>query len=377
MTQRADIAVVGLGIVGSAIAARLSRTGRIVGIDRYAPPHLAGSSHGENRIIRAAPGEGAVYAELAARSFAQLRELSARNALDLLHETGGFDASLAPSLWAAEVREICRTYNLPFEAVDGRAFRASHGNYALPDDSEIVLQPGFGHVAAELTWQAFLDEARDNGADLQFGRAVRAIDFGDPCTIAFEDGETLEAGQLVLATGGWLNQLLDRPLNLRVERRVLGWYPIERRLGPVLPFCFIDGPNDGFWYGMPARDGTMLKIGAHYHLREIVDPDAVAPVGPADLDLLDSFIARFTRGIAPHPVATATCKYTLTASEDFVIDRHPAHANVLVFSCCSGHGFKYAPVYGEIAEALLAGRSYPVDLARFAIDPHLAASSLP
>jgi sarcosine oxidase len=59
------------------------------------------------------------------------------------------------------------------------------------------------------------------------------------------------------------------------------------------------------------------------------------------------------------------CIYTLSEDHHFLIDRHPAHSNVLIFSCCSGHGFKYAPVYGEIAADMISGRQRN-DLAAFA-----------
>lgn len=373
MSDHYDVAIVGLGIVGSAILARLSSSSRAVGIDRFMPPHVAGSSHGENRIIRGAPGEGAVYAELAARAFALFDDLARRTGRTLLHMTGGFDSSTPPSGWAEKARDIARDHRLPFEAIAGSALKARYGNFALPDEAQVILQPRFGHVAAELTWQAFLDVARADGAEFRFGQAVASIHFGDPNLVTFDDGTSLSCTNLVLAAGSWLNELLDFRLKLRVERRVLAWYAVEQPRGPILPFCFVDGPNDGFWYGMPARAGTAIKIGAHHHFREEVSPDSVPPVNGADLALLNGFIARNMNGIAARPLASATCKYTLTGTEDFIIDRHPRHANVLIFSCCSGHGFKYAPVYGEIAEAMLQGRDYAIDLAQFAIAPHIDA----
>jgi glycine/D-amino acid oxidase-like deaminating enzyme len=51
--------------------------------------------------------------------------------------------------------------------------------------------------------------------------------------------------------------------------------------------------------------------------------------------------------------------------EHFWIDRHPSHANVIVASPCSGHGFKFAPVVGEIVGDLLEDKAARFDLAAF------------
>ena len=47
-------------------------------------------------------------------------------------------------------------------------------------------------------------------------------------------------------------------------------------------------------------------------------------------------------------VAAQTCLYTMMPDGDFLIDRLPGWPQVIVASPCSGHGFKFAPVIGEI-----------------------------
>jgi sarcosine oxidase len=42
------------------------------------------------------------------------------------------------------------------------------------------------------------------------------------------------------------------------------------------------------------------------------------------------------------------CMYTTIPDQHFVLRLHPGHKNVIVVSPCSGHGFKFASVIGEI-----------------------------
>jgi sarcosine oxidase len=64
-------------------------------------------------------------------------------------------------------------------------------------------------------------------------------------------------------------------------------------------------------------------------------------------------------------LSSVVCLYTNTPDEHFWIDRHPAHANVWVASPCSGHGFKFAPVIGEILADLVQRKRPRFDLELF------------
>jgi len=87
--MRAEVAVVGLGAMGAATLYQLARRGvSAIGIDRFAPPHALGSSHGETRITRAAVGEGEDYVPFVRRSHAIWRELEAATGQSLLEQCG-------------------------------------------------------------------------------------------------------------------------------------------------------------------------------------------------------------------------------------------------------------------------------------------------
>src|SRR5260221_3022371 len=90
MAGRADVVVVGLGAMGSAVARALAQRGqRVVGLDRFAPPHSLGSSHGSSRIIREAYFEHPIYVPLVQRAYELWAELENLTGRKLFVQTGG------------------------------------------------------------------------------------------------------------------------------------------------------------------------------------------------------------------------------------------------------------------------------------------------
>src|ERR1700682_1778444 len=90
MSGSYDVVVVGLGAMGSAAAFHLARNGRrVLGLDRFTPPHSFGSSHGQTRIIREAYFEHPLYVPLVRRAYELWTELERLSGRDLLRITGG------------------------------------------------------------------------------------------------------------------------------------------------------------------------------------------------------------------------------------------------------------------------------------------------
>jgi sarcosine oxidase len=163
---------------------------------------------------------------------------------------------------------------------------------------------------------------------------------------------------------------------LRVERQVTAWFPVHDAgaFAPSrFPLFIRELPGAHFVYGIPSLDGSTVKLAVH-HQGETVDPDAVRrDVGDADLQPLRDFAAQHMRGVAPEPVRATTCLYTNTPDEHFVVDRLPGDPRIAVLSACSGHGFKFAPVLGEAAAAMVTGAATAHDLSRFTLRRFTAA----
>ncbi len=374
------MAVVGLGAMGSATVLALARAGaRVLGIDRFAPPHPHGSTHGDTRITRLAVGEGPEHVPLAVRSHELWRDVEAQTGDVLLTVTGGVVLGSAGGRgmpgtddFVAATAAAARAHGIAHEVLDAAALAERLPAFALRGDETGVFEPSAGFVRPERAVAAQLRLAREHGAELRTGERVLAAGGGRVAT----DAGTALAGTVVLTAGPWLGELRPRlaPL-LTVTRQVLHWLALApgaheaHRELPVFIWVTGDGPEDAF-YGFPALDGPHggLKV-ATERLGPPTTPEAARrDVPPAESRAMHArFVAGRLPGVRPEAVRATTCLYTTTPDSRFVVDALPGEEDVLVVSACSGHGFKHSSAIGEaVAELALTGRS-TLDLGPFAL----------
>ena len=362
------VIVVGLGVAGSSIAATLAQRGfRVTGIEQFSPLHVRGSSHGDTRIFRRVPHEGPVYVEMARASFDGWRAWNILAKDDLFVPCGGIDAGPERSGLVQAAEQLSANCDLPFEVLDGAAYNRRHPHFRLPAEWRVVYQPSSGYVRPDAT-RTFLHQlAREAGARMLHETSVLEIEAAADRVAVRTAHEVVSGDFLVVAAGSWLPGLFpELRLALTVERRVIAWFQplvpedLSNRRFPI--FCLDAG---GGWYGMPTPD-RRVKVGHDKHFRQRIDPDAPPiPADGEDAAMLSRCVREYLAGFAVEPSEMKPCLYTLTEDHHFLIDWHPSHANMLLFSCCSGHGFKYAPAYGEIAADLVAGKARPeLDLFR-------------
>lgn len=348
-----DVAVVGLGAMGSSAARHLAARGlRVVGLEQFGPAHDRGSSHGDSRIIRQAYFEHPSYVPLLQHAYRLWAKLEERTGTRLLTMTGGIMVGRPDSRAVTGSRRSAEQWNLPHELLDADAIRQRFPTLTPADDEVALHEDRAGFVVPEATVRAQVDAAREDGADLRFGEPVtgwRATGSGVRVTTA---SETFDAGHLVLAAGAWAPRLLDLPIDLRVERQVLHWYAPTGGTDPFAasrhPVWIWEDPDGDEVYGFPARDGEPDVKVAFFRRPVPADPDHVdRVVHPEEVDEMTTTLAGKLPALARHTRA-ATCLYTLTPDGHFVVGRHPAHPQVSVAAGFSGHGFKFTPVIGEV-----------------------------
>jgi sarcosine oxidase len=364
MPAKPHVIVLGLGIAGSSIAATLASRGfHVTAIEQFSPLHERGSSHGDTRIYRRVPHEGEVYVQMAAASYDGWKTWNQQAGEALFLECGSIDAGPGSSPMVQSAERLCAQYDQPYTVMRGDSFNRRHPHFALPSGWRVVYQPKSGIVRPDATRSFLHARARESGAKLIFNTPVLGIDYSPNAVTVATAEQTYQCDYLIVAAGSWLTRLLpELGLSLRTERRVLAWHQSlahEDLTDGRLPAFVLDA--GGGWYGMPTPGGR-IKIGHDKHLQQQVDPTQPSIAPNAEDAVWLAGIMPFLRGFAPQPDEMKPCIYTITGDHNFIIDHHPAHANVLLFSCCSGHGFKFAPVYGEIAADMLAGNPRP-DLA--------------
>lgn len=387
MNPNFDVTVIGLGAMGSATLYQLAKRGiRAIGIDRFAPPHAEGSTHGETRITRRGIGEGEAYVPLAVRSHEIWRELEAETGQSMLSEVGSIVISQAndnverPGRTGFIRRSItaAQRFGIAHEVLSADDIRQRFPNLTPTDEEIGYYEPGGGYLMPERCVAANLDMARRHGATIRLGEIVTVIATdGEGVSITY-GGETIHAGQAIVTAGAWAGGLLGAPFDrlLKPTRQVMHWFA----LAPDAPKQWLNSPvymwphgeeEDGFFYGFPSLDGISVKTADEFY-GAASDPNAIDRTVPlADSQRMHAaHLAGRLAGVTNRPVRTATCIYTATPDSAFLIDRHPDYPAILVASPCSGHGFKHSAAIGEsLAQWAVDGASVidlsPFSLARF------------
>jgi len=365
-----EVVVVGLGIMGSATAYHLGRRGvRVLGLDWLRPPHWVGSSHGRSRIIREAYYEHPVYVPLVRRAYELWAELEAESGRRLFLQTGGLNLGPPTGELVSGSLLSARTHGLAHEILSAEEVRTRFP--ALRPDPEMVgvWEPRAGVLFPEAAVDTLLGLARRHGARLRFGERVIDWQVDGSGVRVRSDAAEYRAGRLVIAAGPWAPKLLPN-LPLQVERQVMFWFgpranPEQFRPGRMPVFIVEYAPGAHF-YGIPDL-GEGVKSARH-HGGEVVDPDSVdREVKEPEVEAVRELLRRYLPDADGPLQLAAVCLYTNTPDRHFLIDFHPAYPQVLILSPCSGHGFKFGPVIGEVAADLVtAGRS-PHDVGFFGL----------
>ena len=292
-----DVIIVGLGAMGSAAAFHLARRGqRVLGLDRFAPPHAYGSSHGQTRIIREAYFEHPVYVPLIQRAYELWAELEIQSGRNLFQPTGGLMIGRPDSAVVAGALRSAKEHHLKFKLFSGAEVRRHFPGLRPTDDMVAVWEPRAGILFPEHCIEAHLRLAREHGADLRLDTPVSRWEARAGGVRVASDRCQYEAGQLVLAAGGWIKALLpDLNLPFTVERQVQFWFE-PKKAAPFQPaHCPIhlwEHQPGRHFYGFPNL-GEGVKVAGH-HEGETASPDAIRrDVSPAEVEGMRRIVRQF------------------------------------------------------------------------------------
>lgn len=377
-----DVIVIGLGAMGSASLRALARAGlRVLGIDRHAPPHTHGSTHGETRATRLAVGEGDVYVPLVRRSHAVWRELEQRSGTRLLEQcgfltidsSGGAGGLHGMGGFFDRTLSIARRHGIQHELLDGRTIRARFAAFTPPDDARGYFEPEGGYVHVERAVGTLLADALAAGARVQTGETLVSFSARDDGVNLRTDRAEYSAHTIVMTAGAWLPEILGTALaHVRLYPQQLHWVAptaTDAFAGDRCPvYLWLHGEGaDDIFYGFPQVDHAQtIKVATEQSRHQDLRADALAACDAASRDtLIAEHLAGRLAGTM-HGVSSAGCRYAVTPDGHFIIDRLPGAGRVIALSACSGHGFKHAPAIGELVAGMVkCDRPAPCE---FAID---------
>lgn len=357
-----DVIVVGVGGMGSATCWQLASRGlRVLGLERFDIPHGMGSSHGISRIIRMPYYEDPAYVPLLRRAYELWHDIEAATGTTVLVTTGSIDAGPEDGPLFGNSAAVAKSFGMDHEILTAAEINDRFPGYKLPAGFRGVLQPQGGLLASERAIVAHVGAAQAAGADIR--ARERVLDWtarpgGEGVTVVTDKGR-YEAARMVITAGAWIGELAKPLSTLAVpERQVLAWLqPLRPELFTTETFpVFNLDVDEGRYYGFPVYEVPGFKFGRYHHRVETTAPDEMRrEVDAEDEKLLRQFSSRYFPDGSGATMALRACMFTNTPDEHFILDHHPEAKQVVLASPCSGHGYKFCSVIGEILADLATG----------------------
>ncbi len=349
MKRSLKVGVLGVGGMGSAVCRALARRGhKPIGFEQFDIAHGLGSSHGDSRLIRQAYFEHPDYVPLLKSTYALWDEVERETGKHLFHRTGlVLFGPKGNSRVLAGVREAAGKYGIPTETFDSKEAAKRYPFLKIGGDDEAILEPGAGYLEVERCVAAQAGLAVRDGAEIRTGCKVLGWDATkDGVVVTLASGK-VEVDRLVITSGAWARDLLAAlGVSLSVHRNLLFWYSAPDWYAKGACWAFERGRN--FFYGFPKSNAYGVKVANHVPGRPLERPEDLSTSGwESDESTVRAFLKETLPELAWPPSKVAACMYELSPDEHFIVDRHPAHPNVVVGAGFSGHGFKFSPVMGE------------------------------
>jgi monomeric sarcosine oxidase len=294
---------------------------------------------------------------LVLRSYELWRELERETAAELLRLTGLLSVGEESCEIISGTKRSAAEHGLRLEMLSRGEVMERYPTLRLLPDEVGLFEPDGGVLDPERAVQAHLQMAQQAGAELRFQVTMRAWEAkGRHVVIRLDNGAEVPAKTLILSLGPWFKETMDSlGASLRIQRNVQAWFApavASYKAGQFPAFLLDRAGLPAPLYGFPDfGDGvkaafhgsgkitTADQLDREVHVKEDVEPIAAA-------------LEEWMPGAAANFRDAKPCMYSLTPDDNFVIDRHPEYANVILCGGFSGHGFKFAPVIGEIASDL-------------------------
>lgn len=372
-----DVIVLGVGGMGSAALHDLAKRGvKVCGLEQFGVAHDRGSSHGDTRIMRKAYFEHPDYLPLLHRTYEMWQELQAESRTRLFTQNGLLVAGRADSEVIRGLDLCYRQHPLAHEKLDTGQARRRFPHFQLDDDAVVYYDPLAGFLFVERCVEQQVRLALDKGATLYSHERVLSWESREGQVSVTTETRRLQAEKLILTTGAWARPELQKlGIQLEIWRKVMFWYHSDEiaSYGPEHFPCFYVATSSGGFYGFPAVNDRGIKVGEHESAEICEHPERLKRgLQPEDEPAVRRFMQKSLPGFRPQRTGFAVCMYTMTPDHHFIVDGHPEYENVFLAVGLSGHGFKFAPVIGEVlGDIATAGTTtLPADflrLQRFAL----------
>jgi sarcosine oxidase len=363
-TAPASIAVVGAGAFGAFAALALRRLGaKVTLLDAWGPGNSRASSGGETRVLRAVYADR-IYVELAARAFERWADLERRTGRTFFHPTGALWMVADASDFVAKAAENLRAVGFPYARLETAAAARRFPQIGFEGVRWALWEERAGFLLARQACAAAVEALVAAGGEYRLARVEPgAVAGGRMGAVRLGDGSRLGADAYVFACGPWLGELFPDVLGPKIaptrqEVFFFGTPAGDPRFEPPAMPVWIE-VGERLIYGIPGNERRGFKV-ADDTRGPLFDPtNGQRTVSPEGLARARDLLRRRFPALAGAPlVETRVCQYENSPDQNFVLDRHPAATNAWLVGGGSGHGFKFAPAWGEqIADTVLGRRA--------------------
>ncbi len=375
MSATYDVIVIGVGTMGSSACYQLASRGyKVLGIEQFDIVNELSSHSGQSRIIRKAYFEHPDYIPLLEKAYGSWRDFEKITNSKLYYKTGLLYAGLPDSTIIRGVREASIKYNIEVKEITASRAQTQFPQFKIPVDYNVLLEPDAGFILPDVAIKLFAEQSIKKGAQLNSNEKVLNWTRNDTGVTVTTDKGSYTSEKLIITAGPWVREIVPYDFELKVTRQVIGWVePVDKAIF-VMDKCpcwvMTAEKAQGIYYGIPYLESdhfagpSGLKFGHHYP-GETTDPETINR-NPNDMDrkTLQTIARKCFSKEMKTSIDMKTCIYTNSPDENFIIDFLPDYdKDVVIATGFSGHGFKFAPVVGEVlADLAIVGRTtHPIE----------------
>jgi glycine/D-amino acid oxidase-like deaminating enzyme len=360
------VLVVGAGMFGTTAALELRRRGyRVTLVDPGALPRAEAASTDISKIVRLDYGADELLTSMAEASLECWRTWNVALGEQVFFETGflvAAERALEPGSFEGDSYELLQRRGHPLERLDAATVSERFPAWQPGPSFDGYYNPQGGWAASGRVMELLLAYAREAGITVADGFCVDVLveRGGKIVGVATGDGYEVRSDLLVLAAGAWTPGLLPAAAELMQSTA----QPVVYFQVPAAPAlqalpCWAGDISRSGWYGFPATSAGIFKVG-HHGPGLALSPECRPAVEESHIESCREFLARTIPAAAQAPVAsTRLCFYCDSWDGDFYVDYVPEMDNVIIVAGDSGHGFKFAPVFGELVADVVEGRDNP------------------
>lgn len=367
-----DVAVVGLGVLGSGAAYYAAKKGaKVIAFEQFELGHVRGASHDTSRIVRTS-NFAPEYVALAKSAYKDWAELERDSGYKMLTVTGGvvFFAPDSPTP-ASDFTKSLDSQNVPYELLDSQEVKRRWPQFDIPDNVSTVFTADSGIAHAAKTVGTLQSLARSHGAVLKDNTPVDRVTPQASGGVVIETPKgRFKAAKVVLATDAWINKLLA-PLSVHIpvsvmQEQVTYYKPTDAASFETdrFPVWIWQGTN--CYYGFPCYGEPTIKAGRDYSNNFMTPEQRTFVHSPQLLEQLTSFMKGFIPDKERQPLRTVTCQYAITPDRQFIISPLENHPDIIV-GLGAAHAFKFAPAFGRALAELAVDGQTKEDISKWGI----------